>query len=367
MKARAIIFCYALFSLAGCGGAVDKGNNPPSGASSSSSSSSISSSSSSSSGTPLPPEFDLSEAQIQESIFCPAGDNERGLTEWPAARSDDELEGILNGQQGVRVHGAIPSGNIYVFGEGGFYYSAYTRNPALAETFKTLKRNDGLTITANYTRTGSAQPHINVSELTRNFESDSTFKHQFDYSRFDGLESVTLLGSVHAVAGDGEVLVFNYEDIVIPVFVDEALHEEVSALWKFDKVLLDLSIQRIPGRPLHFYTRDDSDDAIRLVDAITDCDGVTTDLIGNIWSLGAESYGIEVFDENKVYRSYLVTTGDSLVEEIWNQNLDKVEDGKGDRKVISGFKVKMNTELWILPGAAHLFTRKVNSIEILND
>lgn len=356
MKAKTFLNCCALICLVACGGGIGDSENTPS-----------TSSSSSSSGAPMPPEFDLSEAQIQKSIFCPAGGDDRELTEWPAARSDNELEGMLNGQQGARVHGAIPSGNIYVFGDGGFYYSAYTRDPALAETFKTLKRNDDLTITANYTRTGSAQPHINVTELAHNFASDSTFKHKFDYSRFDGLESVTLLGSVHAVAGAGEVLVFNYEDIVIPVFVDEALHEEASALWKFDIVLLDLSIQRIPGRPLHFYTRDDSGDAIRLVDAITDCDGVTTDLVGNIWSLGAESYGIEVFDENKVYRSYLVTTGGSLVEEIWNQNLDKVEDGKGDRKVISDIKVKMNTELWILPGAAHLFTRKVNSIEILDE
>jgi len=358
MKIKRVIVCSALFYLTACGGTEDQNT------------SSSSSSSSSSSGEPLPSEFNLSEAQIQKSVFCPADNDEEGPTDWPTALDTQTWESRLSGLLAAEVHGSIPSGGITVFNVGGDYISAYTRDPDLAETFKTLKRYDRVDISANYTITGSAQPHINVTELGFSSKAESTYEHNFDYQRFDGLDNVKLLGSVHAVAGSGEVLVFNYENIVIPIFVDDAFQEKARTLWKFDKVLLDLSVEPRPGRPLHFYTNINSDNPIRIVDAVKDCDGKTADLVGNLINLNNADnnfFGVEVFDENKAYRSYLVISNASLLTDIWNQHLDKVVDGKGGKTTIPDFKVKVNANMISVPGAAHLFISGVNSIEVLSE
>lgn len=170
---------------------------------------------------------------------------------------DQELQ--TNGLEGW-VHGAAPEFNQYVFTLRDpndfflhFEFPMITANPALKAELAKLGRHDQIRIKGKFANLHAPIRHIRVSAITvtKKFSAGVTVPHYVREAKLPtDLEGKTeLIGKVHAVVEDGKILVIEYKDAVVPVFVKDNTHSK--DLYRNDKIRLRYVLRKHPGSPSH--------------------------------------------------------------------------------------------------------------------
>jgi hypothetical protein len=174
------------------------------------------------------------------------------------------------------MHGVYPELQQYVFtyrAPGNFFefveVSLVPPNPAMAASLAELRRHDRVRIQGQILQNPSPQMHVELSsmELVKAWEPVPDMP-DYDYEAklpwdLDGRTEALFL--VHAVHADGTVLVVEYRDVVLPVFVSRP--ELARDLARNDVVRLHYVIRNEPDRPMHLELAD-VEQPIEVVDSI---------------------------------------------------------------------------------------------------
>lgn len=202
----------------------------------------------------------------------------------------DEVEKELttSGVQGW-IHASIADQGLYVFTyrtPGHFFdYVEMTLVPSTsgaAQILKTLGRHDLVKIKGKFLKIPSPQKHISAAaiELVTKFKSDyPTEPYQYQVKIPDDLLKVTnALFFVHAIGGDGHILVTEYKDVVLPVAVKNG--DLTKNLYRNDLVRLNIKIIKTPNGPMHLTLDESTQNPIQVIDAIKDKNGKPADVEG---------------------------------------------------------------------------------------
>jgi hypothetical protein len=163
----------------------------------------------------------------------------------------DDLAGLAvllkDGRLSGWVHGAVHDRGLYVFTyrkpQDFFSFAQFPLAPATPEVaaqLQAVKRHDAVLIKGTFIENQAPIKHIrleNVSVVTP-YTSDERPPARTPETAFpaDLVGQTELIGKVHAVDSDGRVLVIEYGDAVIPVFV--RVPELTAGLYRNDKIRL---------------------------------------------------------------------------------------------------------------------------------
>ncbi len=189
------------------------------------------------------------------------------------------------------VHGVVNDQHIYVFTyrnpDDFFDYlimSLVPSKPALAKTLAGLSRQDKVRIKGTFLVNPSPQKHISVESLEvvekyTPVPSAPPYEHQAKIPK-DLLNLTKATFMVHTVAGDGHILVAEYKDAVIPVYVKNG--ELTKNLYRNDLVQLEFKIQASPNEPTHLNLDETSPTAVTMIDSISAKNGSQATLEGEL-------------------------------------------------------------------------------------
>ena len=180
--------------------------------------------------------------------------------------SPGEIKKKLNGDGLIgQVHGANPVTHVYALTlrdpHNFFIHKEFPlvwENDLVAAEFKSLKRHQTVRVFGDLVDNEAPLTHILVTkfQIEKNYTSE-TDDHEYvpktNPSELDG--KTNLIGRVHAVDQGGKVLVVEYKDLVLPVFVrDEATIQAAQKLFRGDKISLDYKSKSFPDSPKHLMT-----------------------------------------------------------------------------------------------------------------
>lgn len=175
------------------------------------------------------------------------------------------------------IHASVPEQGLYVLttrNPNDFFdatqISLISRDPGIQNSFRLLHRHDKVRVQGAFLANPSPQKHLRVTsiETLKPYESGyPTDPYAYEASIPQDLQGLSnALFLVHAVAGDGHILVVEYKDAVIPIFVRNA--SLTHGLFRNDLVELQFAIQGLPRHPTHLKLDEQGSQALRVVDSI---------------------------------------------------------------------------------------------------
>ena len=267
----------------------------------------------------------LDAKSIEKSRTCPkdsphADNQEPSSYRFPQALISQKLNSGLRGW----IHGVAVNNSQYVFtyrsedsnDPMAFFkaeeFSLVTRDPNITKILQGLHRHDEVILKGRLLTAPTPLRHIAVTELEikEPYQHSHKYNYEIEESIFAGKDTVKLLTKVHAVIADGQGLVLEYKDMILPVFVSEAHHQQTANIYRNDKLHVALKIKRGPGRPLHFYTNPDVEKGLEVIDSIQHCHKLPTTLEGTLVKFSQspqitrDIYAIKVVDPNGIARNF---------------------------------------------------------------
>lgn len=160
------------------------------------------------------------------------------------------------------IHGAVEDRQIFVFtyrNPTDFFdyvnFPVATDDPSVASKLASLNRHDQVKITGGYIDNDAPIPHIAITgvEVVKAHHSVVTESFYEYKTKIDEvLNKDEAIVRVHALGADGQMLVVEYKDLVIPLFVKSADDQaKVQELYRGDKILIRYKAQRTPHSPTH--------------------------------------------------------------------------------------------------------------------
>ena len=182
------------------------------------------------------------------------------------------------------IHGAAEDQKLYVFtyrNPDNFFDSIQMSLVAEGEPMEKLLasfgRHDKVRIKGNFLKNPSPQKHILLTsiELVEKFKSGyPSDPYPHDAKIPDELRNLThATFLVHAVAGDGHILVLEYKDSIVPVFVKKS--ELAKNLYRNDLIELQFKILEYPDQPSHLKLDESAPTPIEILESIKDLHGKT--------------------------------------------------------------------------------------------
>lgn len=176
----------------------------------------------------------------------------------------------------VWVHGAVPSHGLYVVSyrrpDNFFVFldlSIYADSPQAKAALESSKRHDRVKVWGKLDNGKTSQPHIAAETITlmeRFTGLDPYPPYQREVTIPNALNGKTsFIGKVHALFNDGEILVVEYQDAVLPVFVKAPLRRFTKDLYRGDKVELQFTIQKGPRKPTHLNLNGGAADPLKVL------------------------------------------------------------------------------------------------------
>jgi hypothetical protein len=187
------------------------------------------------------------------------------------------------------IHGSVEVQNLFVFTyrnpEDFFDYvqmSLVSEDPAMLKTLATFSRNDKVKIKGSFLENPSPQKHILVSAAEMVKKYDSGYPSD-SYDRVakipdDLLNKTTATFLVHAVAEEGQILVVEYKDAILPIFVRNG--ELTKNLFRNDIVQLNFKIQSYPDQPVHLRVNESVPDAVKVIQSAKAMNGTEGSITG---------------------------------------------------------------------------------------
>jgi hypothetical protein len=187
------------------------------------------------------------------------------------------------------IHGSVQGQGLYVFTyrtPGNFFdYIEMSLIPGQAGMLKTLStfdRHDQVRIKGKFADIPAPQKHILVSsiELVQKYDSGyPTPPHDYMAKIPDDLLKQNAANFlVHAVAGNGQILVLEYKDAIVPVFVSNG--KLAQNLFRGDVIHLTYKIQAFPDQPTHLNVDETVANPLQVIDSIQAQNGKQVTLEG---------------------------------------------------------------------------------------
>ncbi len=187
-----------------------------------------------------------------------------------------EKELTTSGVEGW-IHGSVESQGLYVFtyrNPTNFFdyieMSLVSYSPTMMKELASYNRQDKVRVKGAFLSNPSPQKHIMVSsiEMITKYQSPyPTDPYQHQAKIPDELLNQTQ-GTflIHAVAGDGHILVVEYKDSILPIFVQNAALAK--DLFRGDLVQLKFKIQTDPTHPTHLNLNEKDPQPVQILESI---------------------------------------------------------------------------------------------------
>ena len=206
----------------------------------------------------------------------------------------DQIAKDLKGPGVVgEVHAVVAEQSLFVFtvrNPNDFFdfrhFSLVPKLPSVARSLSELQRHDRIRLHGELMENRSPQPHIEVSalEMVRAYdpgmpippyEREVTIPE--DLPRDDQGRGEALF-LVHAIHAGGKILVVEFKDAVLPVYVvDPALTKD---LYRNDVIRMRYKVRRTPSAPTHLALRSDAGPAVELLESAVAKHGQPADVTG---------------------------------------------------------------------------------------
>ena len=259
-----------------------------------------------------------------------------------------ELEntGLIGG-----IHGAASSAQLFVMSvrePGNFFnhreFSLLASNESTRTKLSQLNRHDRVCIKGNFIANPSPQKHVWVKSI-KVLESWSGLEDFPPYERASELPAelanqTQFVGKVHAIGDAGRILVVEYKDGVLPIFVEATEYTE--ELFRGDIVRLTYQIQARPQQPTHLQLDLAAERPLEVIDAIADWRQQRKTLAGKLVKfpkspqLNFDVYAIEV-ETQGVNRTFTLVNFDDIEEfqrireklaTFWDSHLETATSGR---------------------------------------
>ena len=264
------------------------------------------------------------------------------------AQLSQELDG--NGLIG-RIHGASATAKMVVLSvrePNNFFahreFSLIAENDTVQAALDQLHRHDQVCVQGSVIANPSPQSHIKVSAIEVQEPWTGLDGHP-DYEYEDGvpeelMNQSSFVGEVHAIGEGGKILVMEYKDRVLPIFVPTP--EATQSLYRGDIVRLSYQIQQHPGSPMHLQLDPAVEEPIEIVDAIAPQHGEAQTLSGHLVQfpkspqLRFDVYAIQV-ETADINRTFTLLNFNDMeafegirtkLSEIWDSQKETVVTGR---------------------------------------
>ena len=166
------------------------------------------------------------------------------------------------------------------------HFSLVPKTNRVREQLIALNRHDRVRLFGEVMENKSPQVHVEVSkvEMVRAYDPGMPippYEYEVtlpaDLPR-DEAGNGDALFLVHAIHGDGKILVVEYKDAVIPIFVPNG--EISKGLYRNDVIRLRYKIRNTPSEPTHLRLRTDVEKPLELVESALSKHGLPADLTG---------------------------------------------------------------------------------------
>ena len=250
-----------------------------------------------------------------------------------------------------RIHGAADRSQMFVMSvrepNNFFSHREFSLLPQDTETVNTLgqsHRHDLVCVRGEIIANPSPQKHIalNSIEIIEPWQQPEGFE---PYARQGDLpqelqEQTSFVGKVHAIGEDGKILVVEYNDGILPIFVTQTQYTQ--GLYRGDIVKLAYQIQNRPHRPVHLQLDTTAENPLEVIDAIASWNGQPQTLTGNLVKfpqspqLKFDVYAMEV-DTQGIKRYFTLINFEDMNEfeqirqklaSIWDENIDTARAGR---------------------------------------
>ena len=260
-----------------------------------------------------------------------------------------------------RIHGAAETSQMFVMSvrePNNFFshreFSLIPQDPETKNSLSQLNRHDLVCVQGNLIANPSPQKHIalnsiQVLEPWAQPQGFAPYQRQTDIPA-ELKARTSLIGKVHAIGEEGKILVVEYQDIVIPIFVSET--EYTQGLYRGDIVKLTYQIQQSPQRPVHLQLDLTASQPLTVIDAIAQWHEQPKTLTGSLVKfpqspqLKFDVYAMEV-DTQGVKRYFtLINFEDTAEFQKIRQKLAKIWDAHG-ATAVSGRNMLINPQVTI--------------------
>ena len=250
-----------------------------------------------------------------------------------------------------RIHGAATPSQMFVMSvrePDNFFshreFSLIAREDSL-NVLNQTNRHDLVCIQGNLLDNPSPQPHISLNSVRilepwKQPEGFAAYERKTGDLPAELKQQTSLVGKVHAISDRGKILVMEYKDGIIPIFVKAT--EYTQNLYRGDIVELAYQIQSYPQRPNHLQLDTTVPQPIKVIDAISAWHNQIKTLSGSLVKfpqspqLKFDVYAMEV-DTQGIKRYFTLINFEDLVKfegirqklaKIWNENLDTAVSGR---------------------------------------
>ena len=248
-----------------------------------------------------------------------------------------------------RIHGAASESQMFVMSvrePNNFFshreFSLLASDREILDTLNQTNRHDRVCIQGNLIANPSPQQHIAVNSI-QVLESWSQPDGFTPYQRqltTKLSEQSSLIGKVHAIAAKGKILVMEYQDNVIPIYVTAT--EYTQGLYRGDIVKLSYQIQGQPQKPTHLKLDTTVEKPLEVIDAIAEWHNQEQTLTGNLVKfpqspqLKFDVYAMAV-DTKGIKRYFTLVNFENIDEfqkirnklaKIWDQNAATAISGR---------------------------------------
>jgi hypothetical protein len=249
------------------------------------------------------------------------------------------------------IHGAVVDSQLFVLSvreADDFFshreFSLIGEDSATLDTLKQVKRHDRVCIQGKTIANPSPQSHIAVNSI-QVIKSWSPSENLLPYARKTSIpielsQKNNFIGKVHAISANGKILVVEYRDGVIPLFVTAPKYTQ--NLYRGDIIRLFYQIQPDPSQPTHLQLDTTVEKPLVVLDAIANWHNQSKILTGKLVKfpqspqLNFDVYGIEV-DTQGIKRYFTLVNFDnldefanirSLLAKIWDDNRATAVSGR---------------------------------------
>jgi hypothetical protein len=231
-------------------------------------------------------------------------------------------QGALDGW----VHGAVHDRGLYVFTYRMDNFFNFADFPIIAATTEVadkltaIKRHDQVRIKGRLVENAAPIRHLFVEEIAvlRPWATDENPARRGYATRIpeDLANKRELIGKVHAVANDGRILVIEYGDQVLPVFVaDPTLTDD---LYRNDKIKVGFVVPTKPPRPTHLWLATNRPNPLVVLERLADRHGKPVEEEGSLVrfpispQITRDVYALQVTDADGVSREYTLLNDRNL-------------------------------------------------------
>ncbi len=266
-----------------------------------------------------------------------------------------ELEAKLKGE-GVtgEIHGANEDSKLFVLtvrNPTDFFDNIQlpltSDSPEILASLAQIKRHQFYTVKGEFITNKAPIKHINLSSLVlaKDYHSEiDQLAHQYKGNTSELKNMTEFTGRVHAIGEEGKMLVMEYIDRIVPVFVSEpASQNMVKNLYRGDLIKLKYKTRTEPEAPLHLGLQPSSNNPIFVLESLVKSHGSPIEKSGYLIKfpkspqINTNIYALLVEDIGGTTIQYTLTNFESPVlfkqireklEKVWNENLGSIENDR---------------------------------------